>query len=291
MQISEWYNDSADYFTFDGYQYFYKTAGSQGDYLLLVHGFPTSSWDWHKIWPALSKKYRLIAPDMLGFGYSDEPNGINYTIHQQARMHEALLKHLDVSDCHILAHDYGDTVTQEMLATFQDRKSSNDHSLIYHSICLLNGGLFPEMHRAVLTQKILHSPIGFLFNKALNKASLRKNFDKVFGVVKATDQEIDEFYDVMNYNNGRSNMHRLIKYIRDRREHRERWVGALQKAEIPIRLIDGPLDPVSGMHLVEYYNKMIPNPDTVVIEGAGHWPQTENPEELLKAYFEFRDRE
>ncbi len=96
---------------------------------------------------------------------------------------------------------------------------------------------------------------------------------------------------IMNYKNGRSNMHRLIKYIRDRREHRERWVGAIQKAEIPIRLIDGPLDPVSGGHLVEYYNKMIPSPDTVVIEGAGHWPQTENPEEVLRCYLEFREGE
>lgn len=289
MQLNDWYNNEASYFSFEGHRYFYKTDGDQGAYLLLVHGFPTSSWDWHKIWPELSKKYRLIAPDMLGFGYSDKPNGLNYTIHHQARMHEALLRHLGVQECHILAHDYGDTVTQELLAAFQDRKLNNDTSLNYMSICFLNGGLFPEMHRAVLTQKILHSPIGFLFNKALNKSTLRKNFDKVFGDVKASDQEIDEFYDIMNYKNGRSNMHRLIKYIRDRRMHRERWVKAIQEAEIPIRLIDGPLDPVSGGHLVEYYNKIIPNPDTVIIEGAGHYPQTENPEAVLKYYFEFRE--
>jgi len=232
----------------------------------------------------------VIAPDMLGFGYSDKPNGFKYTIHHQARMHEALLNYLDVQDCHILAHDYGDTVTQELLAAFQDRKSSNDHSLNYHSICFTNGGLFPEMHRPVLTQKLLDSPIGFLFNKGLNRASLRKNFDKIFGTEKASDQEIDEFYAIMNYKNGRSNMHRLIKYMRDRKQHRDRWVSAMQNAEIPLRLIDGPLDPISGRHLVDYYQKMIPNPDTVVIEGAGHYPQTERPEELLRHYFEFREK-
>lgn len=289
MQITDWYNDSATYFEFDGRQYFYKTGGEQGDYLLLIHGFPTSSWDWWKIWPELTKRYRVIAPDMLGFGYSDKPNGFNYTIHHQARMHEALLKHLGVSNCHILAHDYGDTVAQELLAAFQDRKSKGDASLNYHSLCLLNGGLFPEMHRPVLTQKLLMSPFGILFNKGLNRASLRKNFDKIFGHQKATDKEIDEFYAIMNHKNGRSNMHRLIKYIRDRRQHRDRWVSALQQSAIPIRVIDGPLDPISGAHMVEYYNQLIPNPDTVTIDGAGHYPHTEAPEEVLRHYFDFRE--
>ncbi len=289
MQINDWYNDSADYFTFDGYRYFYKTEGNQGAYLLLIHGFPTSSWDWHKVWMALSQQYRLIAVDMLGFGYSDKPNGINYTIHHQARMHEALLRHLGVDQCHILAHDYGDTVAQELLAACQDRKIKHDHSLDYQSICFLNGGLFPEMHRAVLTQKLLHSRLGFLFNKALNRSSLQKTFDKIFGINKATDVEIDQLYDIMNYKNGRSNLHRLIKYIRDRRDHRERWVGAMQRSKIPVRLINGPADPISGIHLVDYYNSIIPNPDTVVIEGAGHYPQLETPDELIKHYFEFRE--
>lgn len=288
MRYNQWYNEGT-YFEFDGFQYFYKVEG-EGEPLLLIHGFPTSSWDWWKIWPDLIKRYKVIAADMLGFGYSDKPNGYNYTIHHQARMHEALLGHLNIQNVHTLVHDYGNTVMQELLAAMIDRNAMGDNSLNYLSTCFLNGGLFPEMHRPVLTQKLLHSPVGFLFNRFLTRDKLRMNFDKVFGEVKASDEEIDEFYDIMNYKDGRSNMHRLIKYIRDRRQHRERWVNGLQSINVPMRLINGPLDPVSGQHLVDYYQKMIPNPDVVVLDGVGHYPQTEAPERVIEGYLDFRDQ-
>jgi pimeloyl-ACP methyl ester carboxylesterase len=48
----------------------------EGPVLLLIHGFPTASWDWHKLWNDLTQKFRVIAPDMIGFGYSAKPKKI-----------------------------------------------------------------------------------------------------------------------------------------------------------------------------------------------------------------------
>ncbi|MGB1582041.1 MAG: alpha/beta fold hydrolase, partial [Nevskiales bacterium] len=84
-------------------------------------------------------------------------------------------------------------------------------------------------------------------------------------------------------------MHKLIRYINDRREHRDRWVEALQQADIPLRLINGPADPVSGRHMTERYRQLVPNPDIVLLDDAvGHYPQVEAPEAVLAAYAEFR---
>ena len=83
-------------------------------------------------------------------------------------------------------------------------------------------------------------------------------------------------------------MHRLIRYIVERRENRSRWVGALQQANCPIRLIDGLDDPVSGKHMVERYRELIPRADVVELAGCGHYPQLEKPEDVLKKYAEFR---
>ena len=76
----------------------------------------------------------------------------------------------------------------------------------------------------------------------------------------------------------------------DRKKHRERWVSALQKSPAPILLIDGAADPISGKHMTERYRELIPNPVIVLLEKIGHYPQTEAPEEVLKTYYEFREK-
>jgi len=75
----------------------------------------------------------------------------------------------------------------------------------------------------------------------------------------------------------------------DRKKYQERWVAALQNSPIPILLIDGTADQISGKHMAERYRELIPNPVIVLLEKIGHYPQTEAPEEVLKAYFDFRN--
>ncbi len=78
------------YFDWLGHRMFCRVGG-EGDPLLVIHGFPTASWDWWKLWPALTKAYRCYAVDMLGFGYSAKPVGSVYSIMRQADLQEALL--------------------------------------------------------------------------------------------------------------------------------------------------------------------------------------------------------
>ena len=85
-------------------------------------------------------------------------------------------------------------------------------------------------------------------------------------------------------------MHKLIRYMPERIAHRERWVGALQQSKAPLRVINGPDDPISGAHMVARYRELVPNPDTVSLPGIGHYPQTEDPAGVLKALFEFHQR-
>ena len=102
-----------------GYDIFYRDEDAREECrgtIFLIHGFPTASWDWDKVWPELNRHYRLVAPDMLGFGFSDKPSPHDYRIMEQADICEALVRYLDLQEFHVLAHDYGDTVAQEMLA-------------------------------------------------------------------------------------------------------------------------------------------------------------------------------
>ena len=78
-----------------------------------------------------------------------------------------------------------------------------------------------------------------------------------------------------------------MKYITDRRENAERWKAALVDATIPLHFIYGPLDPVSGRHLANYCKTLLPQWKVDVLEGVGHYPHDEAPEEVLDAYFTF----
>lgn len=259
------------------------TAEERGT-ILLIHGFPTSSWDWWKIWPALNTHYRLVAMDLLGFGFSAKPAGHDYRIMEQADICEVLVEQLGLTEFHVLAHDYGDTVAQEMLA-----RQNEDLGVGRWQSCLfLNGGLFPETHRARLIQKLLRSRAGFLFSALLTRRSLRGSFDSIFGDEKATDAEIDAFFALFDRDGGRRNLHRLIHYMSDRIEHRERWVAALTKACCAIGLINGSLDPVSGDHMVKRFEELVSR-DCFIrrLPRTGHYPQTEAPDAVAAAYLEF----
>ena len=292
MTLKQW-REKGKYFSYRGHNIFYRDEG-QGEVLLLIHGFPTACWDWHKIWPDLVKRYRVICLDMIGFGFSDKPRDYHYSIFDQADLHQAFLAFLGINRIHVLAHDYGDTVTQELLARFQEQKLSppGDHAFTINSLCLLNGGLFPETHRPLLLQKLLLSPIGKLISYLSNESSVRKKLNGILATDKQlSDVEWQDFWALIRYNRGQDISYKLIRYMQERKTHRERWVGALVNAIVPIRLINGSLDPISGAHMVMRYQELVPESavDVVALDQVGHYPQVEAPEAVVEAYLVFAD--
>ena len=246
--------------------------------MFFLHGFPTSSYDWHLIWPELSSDYRLVAMDMLGFGFSDKPDDIQYSISLQTDIIEALLKELDIKNVHLLAHDYGDNVAQELMA----RDIENKNPLKISSILLLNGGLFPESHQATTIQTLLRSPIGGIVSSFTNKTLFDKNFSKVFGKNSQPDkQEIIDQWFLICQQNGHKIGHKLTHAQDDREMNRKRWVGALQTTSSPCLFINGLQDPVTGIETVKRYEELIPNPNSIKLDSVGHYPQLENPEVVI----------
>lgn len=286
IALDAWRAQGED-FQFRGRPIRYWVAGAaDAAPLLLIHGFPTASWDWHYLWYPLAERYRVIACDMLGFGDSAKPRGHDYRLLEQADIQQALLAHLGIdAPVHVLAHDYGDSVAQELLA----RHENGGFALA--SCVFLNGGLFPETHHPVLAQKLLLSPLGPLFGRLFDRARLERTFARIFGAqTQATAAELDDYWRLIAQNDGPAVMHRLIRYMPERRQQRERWVTAMQRTRVPLRVIDGAVDPISGAHMVERYRELIPAPDTVLLDGIGHYPQVEAPDAVLEHYLAFRDR-
>ena len=224
---------------------------------------------------------------MIGYGFSAKPSDFDYTTFQQVDILEALIEHLKIEKLHILAHDYGNTITQELLARAEEKRLK----FSIETICFLNGALFPETHRPILAQKILISPIGFLFGRFITDAKFKKSLASVFGKqTQPTESELNDFLELFRYNDGRRIAHKLIRYMLERAKYRARWVGALEKMRQPFRFINGLADPVSGAHLVRRFREVLPaQKDIIELENIGHFPHFETPETVLENFLEFHD--
>lgn len=271
---------AGQWFRHRGHSVFYRDAGPrEADVVVCMHGFPTASWDWHLLWPELSARWRVIAPDMIGYGFSAKPLDYAYSLNDQADLYEGLLVSLSVQRVHLLAHDVGDSVAQELLAR---------GTLNIASVCLLNGGILPEAHRATMIQKLLAGPLGPLVSRLLSERRFRASFTRVFGAnTRPSAIELAEFWSLIAFNDGQRIAHKLIAYMAERRQHRDRWVGAL-RTRVPLRVINGPEDPISGAHVMARLRGEVPGVVIVSLPGIGHYPQVEDAAAVLHAYLEFR---
>ena len=278
-------------FDYLGFEVFFIREGS-GPNLLLVHGYPFNSYDWSSIWEELTRRFTVIAPDMLGMGFSEKPTAYEYSVHDHADMHEALLEVLGVERYQVLAHDIGDSVVQEMLARHDERLHSVPAPRI-NSITWLNGGLFYETYTPRLVQRLLsRTPLGEVLARApdgpLARMLMRRTINEVFGPNTQPSPELmEKFHQILEYNNGKAVSHKVGRFLIDRERHRNRWVRAMRETKVPMRLIDGPFDPNSGRHMAERYQAIIPDADVILL-GAdiGHWPQIEDPAGVLSHFLE-----
>ncbi len=282
ISLSDW-ERGGTFTTLHGHRLFCREGGSATQpALVLLHGFPTSSWDFEAVWAELTAHYRVITLDLVGCGFSDKPIAFSYTIREQAELVEQRLRERGLTEYHLLAHDYGDTVAQELLA--RDTPSPK-----LSSVCFLNGGLFPEAHRALTVQKLLLSPLGGFIARLMNRARFEQSLRTVFGPRTPPSPEfLEGHWALLHRSGGLNAMPSLLTYIPQRVTHRERWVGALRHTRIPLKLIDGAADRVSGSHMAARYRELVPSADVTLLEGIGHYPHVEAPQAVLEAYLQFR---
>ncbi|MFC3094430.1 alpha/beta hydrolase [Alteromonas sediminis] len=281
MDLDSW-KQGSESFTWHNHTLFVKDSGETNKPVLLcIHGFPTASIDWQPLWPALTAHFRCLTLDLLGFGLSDKPKRQAITLMQQADICVGLLRQKAISEVHLLCHDYGDTVGQELLA-----RASEQTEITLRSCIFLNGGLYPGVHRPRFIQKLLMSPIGPLVAKLTS-------YKKFAGTLQSIcTQPIDNadlmlYWDLMTRDGGRAVLPELIKYMQERKVHRLRWGNATNWPPCPVKLINGVDDPISGNHLCDAYETRVANAEVTRLDKVGHYPQVEAPERVLHAAMSF----
>ena len=279
MKALDW-KQKGKFINIFGRKIFLIDEGNSEETLVILHGYPTSSYDYQKVLPELSKQYRVIIHDHLGFGFSEKPLDYSYSLIEQADVALQVWKQLNLKKVTLLAHDYGTSVATEVLV----RHNNQQIDLQIDELILCNGSAHIELSKLRLIQKLLKSKLTGKFVASLTNFTIfKRNMRNVyFDKSKATNEELQEMWFQLEYNEGRKVIHKISNYINERYYFWHRWIGALKETQIPTKIIWAKNDPIAIMEIAELLASEIPNNELLTIENTGHFLMIENPEEWLK---------
>jgi pimeloyl-ACP methyl ester carboxylesterase len=262
----------------DDVNLFYRVSGMNRKdlpWLVCFHGFPTSCWDWHRLLPHLENRHRVLAFDFPGYGLSGKPPDRDYSLGRQLDAAEALFKILRISSFDLLAHDMGNSVACELLR----RREVGGYPFMLRSLTLLNGGIYMELHRALLTQKLLRTPVlGALTGRLSSWRVFRLQYPRVYAEPGRFDEaHYRAQWALLLNNGGRRTLHKVAGYMKERRRMGEQWTGPLHRLELPLRVIWGRQDPIAVYEIARRLCANQRSVELVTLDGIGHYPQLEDP--------------
>jgi pimeloyl-ACP methyl ester carboxylesterase len=276
--LQAWMN-SGEYFETEDVKLFFKVQGSEHSslpWLVCFHGFPTSSWDWHLMLPELSSERRVLVFDFPGYGLSAKPSKRDYSLLRQLDAAEALMQHLNIKEFDLLSHDMGNSVACELLY----RRGQGAYPFELHSLTMLNGGIYMDLHQPLLTQRLLRTPLlGSLTARLSSWRVFRHQYPQVYADPGQFDEEhYREQWALMLFNNGRRILPGIAGYMHERIRMGERWLAPLHELDLPLRLIWGKDDPIAVFSIAKRLIEKNPRANLHVLEKTGHYPQLESPE-------------
>lgn len=252
----------------------------EGPLVLLLHGFPSSSYDWRLL---LDERPDLdvLAFDFLGFGLSAKPRDHDYSLFWQADLTEELVRrHAEGRPVLVVAHDMGTSVANELMARDLEGRLEMDTA----AILLFNGSMVLERASPTPAQKLLRSRLGRLAARLSSERFFRHQFGSVFSAAHPlSEDEAADQWSLICHNDGRSLGHRLISYMDERETHAERWHGAIRDWPGDLRLAWGLLDPVATTDVLAAMRELRPTVPVHELPELAHYPQLEDPRQLAEA--------
>jgi pimeloyl-ACP methyl ester carboxylesterase len=258
---------------------FYRDHGN-GPALVLLHGFPTWSYDWANTVPALLKHHRVITFDFPGYGFSDKRGSVDFSVGGAADSVQQLMANLGIKTAALVTHDFGGIVGQELL----DRRRNGQITFDIAGVHMLNCGIVYAAYRPTQIQKLLSMPaMGAIIAKQITKEKLLVSLNSARGSQKLSSAEFDQMWIGISRDYGHQLAHRHVSYNGERDVHHARWESALFEYDGPLQLLWGLLDPVSGKHVLDIARPRLPNARIVELPQVGHFPQSEAPLEVANA--------
>ncbi|HVA05954.1 MAG TPA: alpha/beta hydrolase [Acidimicrobiales bacterium] len=254
--------------------------------LLILHGFPTSSFDYVAVLDGLRGGRRVLLLDFLGYGLSSKPD-IAYTMALQADLAAAFVAALGIGRLALLTHDMGDTVGGELLA----RRAEGTWRVEVTRRVLTNGSIYiAQAHLTNGQQLLLGMPDQKMGpDMPVNAESLTRSLHDTFSPAtpwpprSAEDDPLPPTVEQIMREDGHLVLTRLIRYIEERRQNERRFTGAIETDPSPLHIVWGLDDPIAVPAMVDTLQAARPDASAERLAGVGHYPMVEAPDQFLQA--------
>jgi pimeloyl-ACP methyl ester carboxylesterase len=253
----------------------------QAEPVVVLHGFPTSSYDWHHVIDGLAGRRRVVALDFLGFGLSAKPDR-HYSIELQCDLTEVLLEQLGVDRFALVTHDMGDSVGGELLARQIDGRTE----LVATRRVLTNGSIYLDLAQLTAGQQYLLSLPDERAWPPLGEAAevLRASLAATCApAMVPPDAELDAHVELILREEGQALLPRLIRYIEDRRAREARYTGAIEDHPSALTIVWGDQDPIAVVAMAHRLAERRPDATLRILDGVGHYPMLEAPQRFGEA--------
>jgi pimeloyl-ACP methyl ester carboxylesterase len=257
---------------------FYRTWGDETKpKLVLIHGFPNSSFDYYKMIPFLEDEYHIAALDFPGSGFSDKPlDGYNYMLAENAEIVDHFVREVvGFEDFALYTHDRGVSIGLAFLGNYLDNPNPG-YTVNYHF--LSNSGMFLPLANLGTGQMRMLDPDTAAQMLASRAAQTRRT--------EGEPQSL-AYSDIFAFNQGNISLIYVGRYLLERQANEVRWLENLPRSPVPVAYLWGlgdSVNPVRISHHVwdTYLNDREAQSSFWVLPTAAHYPQRESPEEVAK---------
>jgi pimeloyl-ACP methyl ester carboxylesterase len=259
------------------------------DTLLLLHGFPESSFSYARNVDALARRFRrIVLLDLLGFGLSDKPLDASYSIFEQTDLVLEAWRQLGVTGGHVLAHDMGDSVLTELLARHVRGLLPAWLSRGFVTVTFTNGSMVMELAQLRVGQRLLRTRLGALVGRRGSHRIFTQQVRSASGGPIA-QHDIDMMWALLRHNDGHLVQHRIIRYVDERLRFQDtRWLPAIGDTLAPVHICWGALDRVAPVAIARHLDEHVCATRTLtLLPSAGHFCQQEDPGAWNEAVLRF----
>ncbi|MGH2589965.1 MAG: alpha/beta fold hydrolase [Actinomycetota bacterium] len=243
--------------------------------VLLVHGFPQSSYMWRHLMPALAASgRRAIAPDLIGYG--DTPPDPPATWERHVETLERFRDELELERIVLVNHDWGGLISMRWAL---------QHSVRLTGLVMSNTGFFPDGEWYGMGAALRTPGQG----EALVDSISREGLAAMLGQIGTgfDDRAVDEYWKGFATEDGRRGM--LELYRSGDFEKLEPYEGKLGKLTIPIMVLWGENDEYAPLTSAHRFDSEIPDAKLVIVEGSGHFVWEDDPERCAREVIAFLD--
>lgn len=220
--------------------------------ILMIHGYPTSSFDYTRLFAELTEDHYVCALDTPGYGFSDKPlAGYDYSILDDAQLVDYYVREVaELDEFSMLTHDKGDSVGLALLQIYQ-AYDEKPYAITHHF--MTNGNIYLPLAQLTTGQKVLLNPTsGPLISSLMTGMRMAEGLADLAFATTIPQSEIESYATIFDYQDGMAVQHEIIKYLNERAENEVVWLETLEKSDIPTTLIWGELDEIAPVEVPDH---------------------------------------